>query len=66
MKNVYPVIKKLNTGSDEINCILDKNIFSFDIYKEYNCNVGIKGFAYNLGETIVEHSGNFRLMSHIN
>ena len=59
MKNVYPIIKKLNTGSDEINCILDKDIFSFDIYKEYNCNVGIKGFAYNLGETIVEHSGNF-------
>ena len=59
MKNIYPIIKKINSGNEEINCILDSNIFSFDIYREYNCNVGIKGFAYNLGETIIEHSGNF-------
>lgn len=59
MKNIYPIIKKINSGNEEINYILDSNIFSFDIYREYNCNVGIKGFAYNLGETIIEHSGNF-------
>lgn len=59
IKNIYPIIKKLNIGDDNTNCIIDKDIFSFDIYKEYNCNVGIKGFAYNLGETIIEHCGNF-------
>ena len=56
MKEIHNNIKNINKN---ILVPTTKRFFSFDIYREYDCTVGIKGFSFNIGEAIVEPKENF-------
>lgn len=55
---IHKDLKKIyhNVKSDKKK----SHIYSLDLLFEYNSLVGIKGFSFNLGDSIVEHVANFK------